>query len=115
MVLDPDTLSVKWHTFDLTTEQDDPDFIGDDGIGIFDNNTDTTTQRRLLGGSRIVAIQPHTGAQRILYPTGDADPFYTTAGGKWQLLPNGNMLLKAHAGRPGGRARWHEHMWVNEP
>jgi hypothetical protein len=52
-----------------------------------------------------------------LYPTENADPFYTDAGGKWQLLPNGNMLMvEARAGRalevaPDGMTVWE---WVSE-
>lgn len=116
MVFDPDTLAVKWHSLDLTIQQHDPDFIGDGWIGIFDNNDDGA-RGAYLGGSRIVAIQPHTGARKVLYPNGGADPFYTSAGGKWQLLPNGNMLMvEARKGRalevaPDGTTVWE---WVNE-
>jgi hypothetical protein len=116
MVFDPDTLAVKWYSLDLTIQQHDPDFIGDGWIGIFDNNDDGA-RGAYLGGSRIVAIQPHTGARKVLYPNSGADPFYTSAGGKWQLLPNGNMLMvEARKGRalevaPDGTTVWE---WVNE-
>jgi hypothetical protein len=117
LVFDPDTSEVKWHTFDLTIKQHDPDFIGDGWIGVFDNNTDGTARGSFLGGSGIVAVQPHTGRQAGLYPSENADPFYTDAGGKWQLLPNGNMLMvEARAGRaleaaPDGTTVWE---WVSE-
>ncbi|MGV6849200.1 MAG: arylsulfotransferase family protein [Marinibacterium sp.] len=100
MVLDPDTLEVKWHSFSDTLFQHDVDFIGDGWIGIFDNNFDKTERGDLLGGSRIVAIQPHTGKRKILFPTPASPPFYTKWSGKWQKLPNGNLLLtEARAGR----------------
>lgn len=72
----------------------------------------------MLGGSRIVSLQPHTGAQKIRYPTKQSERFYTPAGGKWQELDNGNMLLvEARAGRvvevdSAGRTVWE---WVKEP
>lgn len=59
-VVDPDTETVKWHTSEHTIQQHDPDFIGNGWIGIFDNNRDFLSRGNMLGGSRIVAIQPHT-------------------------------------------------------
>ncbi|MFQ5622038.1 MAG: arylsulfotransferase family protein [Paracoccaceae bacterium] len=117
MVLDPETLLVKWKIFDPIISQHDPDFIGDGWIGIFDNNRDMTDRGTLLGGSRILAVQPHTNAEKQLYPTAKSEPFYTEYAGKWQLLPNGNMLMvEARAGRAlevteAGDTVWE---WVND-
>ena len=117
-VFDPNTLDVKWYASDPFTMQHDPDFIGDGWIGVFDNNRDGTNRGSMLGGSRIVAVQPHTDSTKVLFPTEHSEPFYTEKMGKWQMLENGNLLLtEAWAGRivevdPQGRTVWE---WIHEP
>ncbi len=117
-VLDPETRVVKWHVSDPFIQQHDPDFIGDGWIGLFDNNQDGTARGSMLGGSRIVALQPHTDSVEVLFPTPNSESFYTMLAGKWQQLPNGNMLLtESQAGRvvevaPDGRTVWE---WIHEP
>ncbi len=112
MVVDPETLNVKWHTREPFIGQHDPDFIGKGWIGLFDNNVDGTKKGTMLGGSRIVALQPHTDSTEVLFPTSQSDLFYTETQGKWQMLENGNMLLaETAAGRvvevgPQGRTVW---------
>lgn len=99
-VVDPDSWDVKWHAADPFIGQHDPDFIGDGWIGVFDNRTDGTERGTALGGSRIVAVEPATDSVRVLFPTSESEPFYTSAIGKWQMLENGNMLLaEGYAGR----------------
>lgn len=117
-VVDPETELVKWYASDPFVQQHDPDFIGDGWIGVFNNNWDWTDRGEMLGGSHVVALQPHTDSLRTLFPTTASDPFYTPFLGKWQKLRNGNMLLTE--GRPGrlveiapdGRTVWE---WMNEP
>jgi len=100
LVFDPDSKEVKWHASGPWIHQHDPDFIGDGWIGVFDNNTDLAGRGEMLGGSRILAVQPHTDSTRVLFPTQRSDPFYTATRGNWQKLENGNMLLtEARAGR----------------
>jgi hypothetical protein len=118
VVVDPDDWKVKWHAQEPFISQHDPDFTGDGWIGVFDNNRDTTPRGTLLGGSRILSIRPESSEVRQLYPTADAAPFYTPEGGKWQQLPNGNLLIvEARAGRvfeaspKDGAVLWE---WVNE-
>lgn len=117
-VLDPNSGRVKWHASDPFIQQHDPDFIGGGWIGVFDNNEDFTERGRMLGGSRIVALQPHTDSFKILFPTRRSEPFYTDIRGKWQRLDNGNMLLtEANAGRivevsPDGETVWE---WIHKP
>lgn len=119
-VFDPESGEVKWHTDRPFIRQHDPDFIGDGWIGIFDNRKEPKKGGRgeMLGGSRIVAIQPHTDSTRALFPTEKSDPFYTGIRGKWQMLRNGNMLLtESEAGRavevaPSGKTVWE---WIHEP
>lgn len=114
-VFDPDTKETKWHASTPFIQQHDPDFIGGGWIGVFDNNEDFTERGTMLGGSRIVALQPHTDSMDVRFPTADSAPFYTDIRGKWQALENGNMLLtEAQAGRvvevdPEGRTVWE---WV---
>lgn len=94
MVLDPDTREVKWYSADEWIEQHDPDFIGDGWISVFDNNKNFGNRMsKMLGGSRIVAIRPHSGEFKELYTSGDGNFFYTPRGGKTQHLANGNLLL----------------------
>lgn len=115
-VLDPESRRVSWHA-NLFIQQHDPDFIGDGWIGVFDNNVDGTDRGTMLGGSRILALQPHTDSVRVLFPTSDSEPFYTERMGKWQRLANGNLLLtEAQPARvvevtPDGRTAWE---WVAE-
>ncbi len=117
-VVDPETRSVKWHASDPFIMQHDPDFMGNGWIGVFDNNRDFTPRGRMLGGSRIVALQPHTDSTKVLFSSSRSAPFYTKAGGKWQHLPNGNLLLtENHASRvvevtPEGQTIWE---WVKAP
>lgn len=117
-VFDPESGTVKWHTSRPLIMQHDPDFIGSGWIGIFDNNRNFGERGSMLGGSRIVAIQPHTDSVEVRFPTSRSDPFYTDTQGKWQQLPNGNMLLtETKAGRvvevaPDGRTVWE---WVIQP
>jgi hypothetical protein len=117
-VFDPDTRKVKWHASDPFIAQHDPDFTGDGWIGVFDNNKGLWNRGEVLGGSRIIALQPHTDSIRVQYPTERSDTFYTPIMGKWELLSNGNLLLtESIAGRvvevaPDGSTVWE---WVKQP
>lgn len=117
-VLDPETERVKWHAAQHLIRQHDPDFIGGGWIGVFDNRWDGTRRGTMLGGSRILAFQPHTDSMRVWFPTPRSEPFYTPHRGKWQRLDNGNLLLTEEAaGRivevaPDGRTVWE---WVAAP
>lgn len=99
-VLDPDTYRVKWHATGPFIAQHDPDFIGDGWIGIFDNRRDYTGDGSMLGGSRVVALQPHTDSTKVLFEGTESVSFHTPVMGKWQQLDNGNLLLtQSRAGR----------------
>lgn len=112
LVFDPESLEVKWSASRPFIMQHDPDWMGDGWIGVLDNNWDDTERGTMLGGSRVVALQPHTDSSRVLFPTADSDPFYTAHRGKWQQLGNGNLLLaESDEGRivevgPDGRTLW---------
>lgn len=117
-VLDPETGKVLWKNHARLIRQHDPDFIGNGWIGVFDNNSDGTERGTMLGGSRILALRPSTGAIDTLFPTPHSVRFYTPSMGKWQRLENGNLLLtEGQAGRivevsPDGRTVWE---WIAKP
>jgi hypothetical protein len=117
-VLDPRSRRVKWHASEPFIMQHDPDFLGEGWIGVFDNRRDGTARGTMLGGSRIVALQPHTDSMRVLFPGPASEPFYTHHRGKWQMLENGNLLLvESAAGRVvevglDGGTVWE---WIAEP
>jgi hypothetical protein len=117
-VADPDSGIIKWHFSGPLVHQHDPDFIGNGWIGIFDNQEDGTEWGDLLGGSRVLAVQPETDSVAVLYEAADADTFYTPVLGKWQLLSNGNLVLtEGVTGRvfevtSAGRTVWE---WVHQP
>jgi len=112
LVVDPATRTVKWSGSGPIIKQHDPDFTGEGRIGIFDNNQDFVKRGRMLGGSRIVTMQPRTDSAVVRFPTAQSEPFYTDTMGKWQQLANGNMLLtESKAGRvvevsPEGQTVW---------
>lgn len=117
-VFDPDSKKVKWYESRYFTRQHDPDFIGSGWIGVFDNRKDPSKRGKMLGGTRIVEVQPHTDSVRISFPTPRSEHHYTHVRGKWQDLANGNKLLvESNAGRvvevnPDGETVWE---WIHEP
>lgn len=117
LVMDPDGGKVKWHTTDPFLKQHDPDFTGEGWITLFDNHMDFTERGTMLGGSRILALRPHTGEIKEVYPANNTDSFYTRLAGKWQQLDNGNMLItEARAARafevnPDGHTVWE---WIHQ-
>jgi len=118
LVLDAKSHLVKWMATDPFVSQHDPQFIGDGWIGLFDNNRDGTDTGQVLGGSRIIAIRPDSNEVRVLYSGTPEQPFYTDVAGKFQILPNENLLItEALGGRvfevtPDGKLVW---QWVHEP
>jgi len=116
LVFDPDTDIVKWHAASPFINQHDPDFIGGGWIGVLNNNQDFTETGSMLGGSEVLALQPHTDSVEVRFPSAQSDSFYTSTAGEWQHLDNGNMLLTAtNAGRvvevnPKGETVWE---WIN--
>lgn len=102
-VLSGDGRQVKWAAAGQFLEQHDPDFLGDGRISVYDNRTDWTIDGSRCGGSRLVAITPHTGALEPLYPrptAGAGQGFYSLHGGKAQALAGGGWLItEPSAGR----------------
>ena len=115
MVIDPDTGKVKWKQTGPWLRQHDPDFLADGTISVFDNRSDGSLFGDVLGGSRIVKVNPETGQSTVVFKRGkdqDQRRFYTHIMGKHQFLPNGNLLVtETIAGRvmevtPNGDVVW---------
>jgi Arylsulfotransferase (ASST) len=92
IVFDPDTRVVKWAQTGPWLRQHDPDFMPDGRIMVFDNRNDDAGGR-LLGGSRLLAIDPVSREVETLYEGTESEPFFTAGRGKAQQLDNGNFLI----------------------
>jgi Arylsulfotransferase (ASST) len=99
IVFDPDTGVVKWSQTGPWLRQHDPDFLPDGRILVFDNRDDGA-EGQLLGGSRILAVDPVTRDVEIIYEGTPATPFFTSGRGEVDVLDNGNYLVtETAAGR----------------
>lgn len=97
-VLDGESWRVKWYTTGPFLGQHDPDFTADGTIMVYDNKI--TGERPRLGYSRVIEIDPRTHEIVWQYEGTDADPMYSSLGGRVQMLPNGNVLaLEPQGGR----------------
>lgn len=100
LVMDPDTLQVKWSQTGPWIQQHDADWQPDGTITVFDNRFDGTESGRVLGGSNIIAVDPATGEVRYLYGDEPGQYFYTAVQGDQQVLDNGDLLItESNAGR----------------
>jgi Arylsulfotransferase (ASST) len=99
VVIDPDSERIKWSKVGPYIRQHDPDFLENGNISVFDNRMDGAGGA-VLGGSRIVEVNPVTHAVSTLYQSDARNFFYTDALGKHQHLPNGSILItEGEAGR----------------
>ena len=93
LVLDPDTMKVKWHTTGPFFRQHDPIFLPGDRISLFDNRpvADDDGTRE----SQIMELDARTGeATAVLGGDGPGEePFYSAIMGDHERLPNGNVLV----------------------
>lgn len=110
---------IKWLDSQSFQRQHDPDFEKNGWLVVFDNREDGTTTGKYLGGSKISAIKPSSAGSITFYPpSAKSKLFYSNAGGKHQLLDNGNRLItESMAARilevdQGGRIIWE---WVHQP
>jgi Arylsulfotransferase (ASST) len=92
IVFDPDTGVVKWSQTGPWLRQHDPDFLPDGRILVFDNRDDGA-EGRLLGGSRLLAIDPVSREVETIYEGTPEAPFFTSGRGSAERLDNGNFLI----------------------
>jgi len=92
-VLDRDTRLIKWAFSRPLIWQHDPDFTEDGYITVFDNQIDRPSADALVGGSRILRIDPRSRECETVYGGSDDQYFYSEIGGKHQHLANGNILI----------------------
>ncbi len=99
MVIDRSTDIIKWSMIGPFLRQHDPDFTQNGDILVFDNRTDDSLGE-ILGGSRILSIDPRSRNVNVSYQGNSKNSFFSNIAGKQQLLPNGNLLITEHgAGR----------------
>jgi hypothetical protein len=97
IVFDPDSGVVKWSQTGPWLRQHDPDFLPDGRIMVFDNRDDGANGR-LLGGSRLIAMDPATREVETIYEGTAETPFFTAGRGNADILDNGNFLITETSG-----------------
>lgn len=118
LVLDPETLDVKFKVIGVVDQQHDPDFVDGYTVSIFDNNTHSLVDG--VGSSRIVKITAPSGELEVVFKGTETEPFYTSIMGKHQWLNNGNILItESRGGRafevaPSGKLVWEYRNVINE-
>ncbi len=93
MVIDPATLAIKWERIGPWVRQHDADWVRGGKIVVFDNNRDGSSDGSVLGGSRIIAVDPRTQDYDVLYGAGAAQHFYAIRRGKQQVLDTGHLFI----------------------
>lgn len=97
VVIDSISLTIKWYKIGPYNRQHDSDFTKNGTIIVFDNRTDNANGS-ILGGSRILEIDPVSRNVNVLYSCNDSNEFYTEIGGNQQLLKNNNLLITEYCG-----------------
>ncbi len=99
IIFGPSTEKIKWSMTGPYIRQHDPDFLDNGHISVFDNRADDAGGK-ILGGSRILDVDPVTRKVHTIYEGNDQNSFFTNLRGKHQHLPNGNILITENdAGR----------------
>ncbi len=93
LVFDPRTRRIKWRQTGPWIRQHDPDFSARGTITVFDNRTGDRD-----AGSRILEVDPTTGAVDVAYDAPEPSDFYARVRGRHERLANGNLLIVDHKG-----------------
>ncbi|MFP4035480.1 MAG: arylsulfotransferase family protein [Desulfovermiculus sp.] len=94
MVVDQDSLHIKWWKMGPFSRQHDPDWQPEGKISVYDNQTrfQDLHSRKDPKFSRILSFDFRDKKLQTLY-NGKKDNFYSSIRGNHQLLPNGSMLI----------------------
>lgn len=95
VLIDPDTERIKWTYTGGFVRQHDPDFMPSGRISIFDNRAHLATRSDPPARSRIVELDPETGARRTLIGDKSERAFFSKITGSHEQLENGNVLVVA--------------------
>ena len=93
LVVDSETLGVKFRTTGIFLRQHDPDFMANDVISVFDNRNLLPSTGPEERHSRIIEIDARTGEAHIVLSGRGEVPFFTAIMGVHQRLANGNALV----------------------
>ncbi|MGF1500873.1 MAG: arylsulfotransferase family protein [Paracoccaceae bacterium] len=85
MVLDPESLAIRWWRIGEVKRQHDPDWQPDGTLTVFDNRT-------ARAESRVVRLDPSRLGHEDVLAAGNPS-FYTRFRGKHQILPNGDLIV----------------------
>lgn len=91
MVLESETLKVKYLSTGKYLRQHDPDFIDGNRFSVYDNNNQGKpgkTQR-----SKIIIENARTNTLEVVFEGSEQQPFYSQIMGKHQWLANGNLFI----------------------
>ena len=94
LVVDPQSLQVRYRTTGAVLRQHDPDFIGGDRISVFDNNNLLPAGGRDRQFSRIVEFSPGSDDPAVVVDGNrERSRFFTSIMGVHQRLAGGNTLV----------------------
>lgn len=95
-LIDPETKRIVWARRVSYKNQHSARFLPDGTIGMFQNADNFAVG----GGSRVVMLDPTSGAERWVFAGSKEFRFYSDNRGSVQPLPNGNVLVtESNAGR----------------
>lgn len=110
-VLDPKSERIEWLHTGSHVGQHDPSVLASGRILLFDNGS-TGVRHETGGRSRVLELDPVTGAESVVYEGTQDEPFFSATCGAVARLANGNLLVtETDAGRafelaPGGDTVW---------